>query len=262
MIGFMKEEGGMEMNTKKMAEIIYSVAQYDGYNTSVLQTQKNLNRDKAEWEFNSEKDRIIFEDLVRAIHFAGQQTKLTVDVFKGINAQMNSKIEGQPEEPGKLRENVEIYVGDYIPPRTVTPAMVEREINAVTSRDVKGAWELYARLAKLQAFDNGNKRTALISANLYLGALTKETEEYLAIPTDFRRTQFDANLMYYYMADDWDDHMPDVEYSLRQFVSFAADYTKMSKPNKFEERIQKVNKKRNRLDIGNNPLENNKNKRK
>lgn len=28
------------MNTKKMAEIIYSVARYDGYNTSVLQTQK------------------------------------------------------------------------------------------------------------------------------------------------------------------------------------------------------------------------------
>ena len=236
------------MNTKKMAEIIYSVAQYDGYNTSVLQTQKNLNRNKNEWEFSSEKDRIIFEDLVRAIHYAGQQKELSVEVFKGINAQMHSKMEGQPEEPGKLRENVEIYVGDYIPPRTVTPAMVEREINAVYSRDIAGAWELYARLAKLQAFDNGNKRTALISANLYLGALTKETDEYLAIPTDFRRARFDTNLLEYYMADDWDDHLPDVEYSLRQFVSYATEYTKKSKPNKFDERVQaaKESKKNNK----------------
>ncbi len=31
------------------------------------------------------------------------------------------------------------------------------------------------------------------SRNLYLRALTKETDEYLTIPTDFRRTQFDAN---------------------------------------------------------------------
>lgn len=30
------------MNTKKLAELIYSVAQYDGYNTSILQTQKTF----------------------------------------------------------------------------------------------------------------------------------------------------------------------------------------------------------------------------
>lgn len=214
------------MNTKKMAEIIYSVARYDGYNTSVLQTQKNLNRDKNEWEFSNENDRVLFEDLLRAIHYAEQQTELSVEVFKGINAQMHSKMEGQPKEPGKLRENVQVYVGDYIPPRTVTAAMVEREINAVSSKDIAGAWELFARLAKLQAFDNGNKRTVLISANLFLGAITNETNEYLTIPIDFRRARFDANLIEYYMADDWDDHMPDVAFSLHQFISYATEYTK------------------------------------
>ena len=71
----------------------------------------------------------------------------------------------------------------------------------------------FARLAKLQAFDNGNKRTVLISANLFLGAITNETNEYLTIPIDFRRARFDANLIEYYMADDWDDHMPDVAFS-------------------------------------------------
>lgn len=31
--------------------------------------------------------------------------------------------------------------------------------------------------------------------------------------------------MYYYMADDFDDHMPDVQYSLNEFVRFAKEYT-------------------------------------
>ncbi|KAJ85624.1 Fic family protein [Enterococcus faecalis] len=227
------------MNTKKLAELIYSVAQYDGYNTSVLQTQKNLSSNKDEWQFSNENDRYIFEDLVKAIHYASNQSELTVDVFKGINAQMDSHKEGQPDDPGQLRNKVEIHVGDYIPPRTVTEKMVQREISAVKGKSVEDGWELYARLAKLQAFDNGNKRTALISANLLIGSLKGETQTYLTIPTDFRRTQFDANLMYYYMADDFDDHLPDVQYSLQEFVRFAKDYT-LTKKNTFEARIEKA----------------------
>ncbi|MEX1447817.1 hypothetical protein [Enterococcus sp. C76] len=64
------------------------------------------------------------------------------------------------------------------------------------------------------------------SRNLYLRALTKETDEYLIIP--------------------------------RQFVSFATDYTKMSKPNKFEEHVQRANERKNSFEIGKNVLENTK----
>ncbi|EGO9274063.1 Fic family protein, partial [Enterococcus faecalis] len=110
----------------------------------------------------------------------------------------------------------------------------------VTENSVEDGWALYARLAKLQAFDNGNKRTALISANLFIGSLTGESSTYLTIPTDFRRTQFDANLMYYYMADDFDDHMPDVQYSLNEFVRFAKEYTEAQPKNKFEERLEEA----------------------
>lgn len=231
------------MNTKKLAELIYSVAQYDGYNTSVLQTQKNLSTNKEEWQFANEDDRFIFEDLVKAIHYASEQSELTVDVFKGINAQMDSHKEGQPDDPGQLRNKVEIHVGDYIPPKTVTEKMVQREISAVKGTSVEDGWELYARLAKLQAFDNGNKRTALISANLLIGSLKGETQTFLTIPTDFRRTQFDANLMYFYMADDFDDHMPDVQYSLQTFVQFAKEYTLKNK-NAFEARLEKADNER------------------
>lgn len=217
------------MNTKRLAELIYSVAQYDGYNTSVFQTQKNLLSNKNEWQFLNERDYYIFEDLLKAIHYASNQDELTVDFLKEINGQMDSYKEGQPEKPGKLRNKVEIHVGDYVPPFTVTEEMVRREIDAVKGNSIEDGWELYARLAKLQAFDNGNKRTALISANLLVGSLRGETQMFLTIPTDFRRMQFDANLMYFYMADDWDDYLPDVQYSLDKFVRFAKEFTLTNK---------------------------------
>lgn len=209
------------MNFEKLAQLIYSVAQYEGYNTSLLQTEKNLNSKPENWQFSSESDVYIFEDLLKAITYASKQTHLTVDVFKGINAQMDSKKSGQPERPRVLRQNIEIHVGDFMPAMTVTDAMVARQISAVKGNTKADGWELYARLAKLQAFDNGNKRTALIAANLLTGALTGQSEYYLIVPTDYRKLRFDANLVDYYMADDWDDHMPDETFTLKQFVDFA-----------------------------------------
>lgn len=125
--------------------------------------------------------------------------------------------------------------------------MVQREIDAVKGNSIEDGWELYARLAKLQAFDNGNKRTALISANLLVGSLKGETQTFLTIPTDFRRTQFDANLMYFYMADDWDDHLPDVQYSLDEFVRFAKEFTLTNK-NTFEARLEKAEKDQKKIE--------------
>ncbi|MBJ0977787.1 Fic family protein, partial [Enterococcus faecalis] len=133
--------------------------------------------------------------------------------------------------------------------------------DAVTENSVEDGWALYARLAKLQAFDNGNKRTALISANLFIGSLTGESSTYLTIPTDFRRTQFDANLMYYYMADDFDDHMPDVQYSLNEFVRFAKEYTETQQKNKFEERLEEAKEKqKNRTSMTESEIAKNKGK--
>ena len=213
------------MDNKKLAQLIYSVAQYEGYNTSVLQTQKNLATHKDEWIFSTESDRYIFEDLLKAIQYASTQKELTVEVVKGINAQMNSKMSGQPESPGELRQNVPIHVGDYVPAETVTETILQRQLEAVTGNTIQAGWELYARLSKLQPFDDGNKRTALISANLLVGSLTDNSKEYLVIPMDFRKTKFDASLVYYYMADDWDDHMPDEQASLTDFVRFATAFT-------------------------------------
>lgn len=60
---------------------------------------------------------------------------------------------------------------------------------------------MFAELAKLQPFQDGNKRTALIAANAANGSL--ETGDYLILPTlDLDRAEFIIDLMRYYVSDD------------------------------------------------------------
>lgn len=219
------------MNNSKLAQLIYSVATYDGYNTSVLQTAKNLSSNKTEWRFESESDRYIFEDLLKAVVYASSVKELTIESLKGINAQMDSKEKGQPDNPGVLRKNVSVVVGEYYPSEKVTEEMVTNRIKSILDYSISSGWELYAKLAKLQAFDDGNKRTALIAANLWIGAFSDDNSDYLVIPTDYRRARFDANLVDFYMADDWDDHLPNIQESLDTFVSFATETTLLQKNN-------------------------------
>jgi hypothetical protein len=211
---------------EELAKLIFSLGQYEGYSTSLMQTEKNLSSKPNEQKFEKPDDKYIFEDLVRAIDYATTQSKVTVDVIKGINASMNSGGHGQPEHPGVLRNDVEIHVGDYIPKATVTEAMLQKRIDGIHSDTASDSWKMYAELAKLQPFDNGNKRTALIAANLNYGAFASNNKNFLIIPTDFRRMQFDTNLFYFYMADDWDDHMPDEQESLQTFIDFALNSNK------------------------------------
>lgn len=216
------------MDNAKLAKVIYSIAQYEGYNTSELQTQKNLATDNpAERKFAQEKDEYIFDDLVKAMKYASAQPQLSVEMIKGINKQMDSKNPGQPEEPGELRVNKSIHVGDYFPRKTVTQSMVQKIIDSIDDRSIASGWSFYAKLAKLQPFDNGNKRTAMIAANYLTGALTGQSDNYLWPPVDYQATMFNALLTYYYMADIEEDSPNNEFVMLRNFVDFATNFTRV-----------------------------------
>ncbi|WP_157905801.1 hypothetical protein [Pseudolactococcus reticulitermitis] len=47
---------------------------------------------------------------------------------------------------------------------------------------------------------------------------------YSKICSNFRKSRFDASLVYYYMVDNWDDHMPDEQAGLNDFVKFATEF--------------------------------------
>lgn len=228
------------MDNQKLAQLIYSVATYDGYNTSVLQTEKNIATKKSEWEFQSESDRYIFEDLMKAIKYASTMSELIAETLKNINAQMNSKEKGQPEQPGVLRKNTPVTVGDYQPSDTITEDMVQRRLESISDNSIESGWELYARLSKLQAFDDGNKRTSLIAANYIVGAFKEGADNYLIIPTNYKRARFDANLVDYYMADNWDNYLPDEKQALQNFVNFASHCTYLDQNNMPDEKNVKT----------------------
>lgn len=62
------------------------------------------------------------------------------------------------------------------------------------------AWRVFAQLSKLQPFQDGNKRTALIAANAANGSLGNG--QYLILPiNDLDRADFTLGLMRYYVAD-------------------------------------------------------------
>ncbi|MDR0200244.1 MAG: Fic family protein [Streptococcaceae bacterium] len=218
----------MNYSVENIAKIIIGLAQYEGYKTSFLQTVKNITSDPTQRVFAQKDDEAIFNDLVRAINYAQTQNRVTADVIKQINAFLDSHVENEPKNPGILRKNVIVSVGEYTPAASVYDSDLDNELKKVDSNSIWDSWEMYARLAKLQPFDDGNKRTALISANINSGALSGKSENYLFIPTDFQRMQFDTYLYNFYVADDWDDHLPDVEYSLAQFTNFATDFTEKS----------------------------------
>lgn len=65
----------------------------------------------------------------------------------------------------------------------------------------KDGWRVFADLAKMQPFQDGNKRTALIAANEAMGAF--ETQDFLVLPLQPEsNTKFIGLLMRYYLTDD------------------------------------------------------------
>jgi hypothetical protein len=202
------------MDNKKLAQFITNLGQFNDYGSTVAQTQKALEIGSSHPLNDSNDDKVIFEDTLKAI-----KTVLSLP-FDGqsiitINAQFTGDSDEQPYHPGKLRWALQdprdkIYVPlwpsveggavNYVPPATVD----DEDLNDIvsewvdSSKEIRDAWKIFARLAKLQPFQDGNKRTALIAANHALGALA--SQDYIMPPTGRHYKIFMDNLMTFYGA--------------------------------------------------------------
>ena len=171
--------------------------------------------------FEKYDDQFVFNDLMQAIQYASRQTVLDINTFKTINAHMNSLSYSQPVNPGQFRSNFPVIKGEYIPAPTVSDEDFEQLLSEIHDNCSRSGWELFAKLSKLQPFDNGNKRTALIAANLFIGAWTDPSSKPLLLPTNYKKLRFNANLYDYYLSDDFDDRYMCETEALRQFTDFA-----------------------------------------
>lgn len=115
----------------------------------------------------------------------------------------------------------------YYPPTKVDEADLDRIVSLweKSNQSDSDAWLLFARLAKLQPFPDGNKRTALIAANHALGAF--QTENYLMPPTGRKYVRFKDALLGFYGVGLHD--APDSEEeALQEFLKVAPSRTKIT----------------------------------
>lgn len=112
-------------------------------------------------------------------------------------------------DPGKLRDkhspvSVSTPLGKYEPPvpdPDAITALVENTTRRKEDDDLTRATSLFAGLARMQPFGDGNKRTALLTANGLL--IAAHNRQLLTVPTsDEDRTWFNRELAAYYLRED------------------------------------------------------------
>ncbi|KRL53979.1 Fic family protein [Furfurilactobacillus rossiae] len=202
------------MDNTALARFITSLGSLNDYGSTVAQTKLALDRNSTQPLNQNGSDVAIFTDALNGIK-AIQKEGFSADGIIAINKQFKSPSNEEPDMPGHLRnayynddDRIAVTVEQngqthYLPPEVVTHQALEKIVDQYqnSSHTETDAWRTFAKIAKLQPFQDGNKRTALIAANAAYGTL--ENGNYLVLPfNDLDRAEFTINLMRYYQADD------------------------------------------------------------
>jgi hypothetical protein len=195
-----------------LARFITSLGSLNSYGSTVLQTKQALDARSTKPLRQNVDDIAIYQDALKGIS-AIKQVGFSADGIIAINRVFDSPSDEEPNWPGHLRnamynenDRIGIIVDSkakeaYFPPEHITKADIEKIVDRYkqSGHHERDAWRVFADLAKLQPFQDGNKRTALIAANAAYGTL--ENQNYLVFPfNDLDRAEFTINLMRYYQA--------------------------------------------------------------
>ncbi|WP_461224866.1 Fic family protein [Lacticaseibacillus suihuaensis] len=202
------------MTNTALARFIASLGTLNGYGSTVYQTKLALDRQSPAPLRQDNSDVAIFTDALKGIA-AVEATGFSAAGIIAINRAFDSPSPEEPAMPGHLRsayynpdDKTAILLDAhgkeaYFPPDVVTQADLEAIVAQYrdSAKAEADAWRVFARLAKLQPFQDGNKRTALIAANAAYDTLT--SGDYLLLPqNDLDRAEFMIALMRFYQATD------------------------------------------------------------
>lgn len=200
------------MDNTALAKFITSLGSLNNYGSTVLQTKKALDENSVKPLRQNKDDIAIFTDALKGIE-AIKEIGFTVEGVIAINKQFTSPSDEQPNMPGHLRnayynsdDQIAIILDRtsqeaYFPPEVVQQSDLEVIVQKflLSKKTEEDAWKVFVCLAKLQPFQDGNKRTALIAANAAID--TFATGNYLTLPfNELDRADFITNLMRYYKA--------------------------------------------------------------
>ena len=199
------------LSTKQLAGLLYSMGRtFDGLQSTFMATEEFLRTGNPQ-VVNSKADYNLLLDLRQAadytLHYDYAREPIDLAYVKAINAQLTRTA---AMEPGKLRDErtpvmVSTPLGRYEPPvpdSATIASLIKSTVGGATGEDIlEDAVRLFAGLAKMQPFGDGNKRTALLAGN---GLLIAHGDRHpLTVPTsDKDRTWFNRELAAYYLNSD------------------------------------------------------------
>ncbi|EJF48083.1 hypothetical protein YS9_3351 [Enterococcus sp. C1] len=198
---------------KNIVELVYNAGKFEGLNTTLLQTEEIIKYNRA--------NNVAVDDVLTVVNLKRGFEMLLNDVQEPLletSKRINRIVAAEDALfPGEIRTGgveVSTIQGRYVPPM-LTEVEVKNQYGEIMNQDIsetEKALRLFLFISKNQIFWDGNKRTALLTANKIMFS---KGLGLLSIPeTEF--VKFNELLSVYYNSNDI--------VSLINIISFMYNY--------------------------------------
>lgn len=169
---------------KNIVELVYNAGKFEGLNTTLLQTEEIIKYNRA--------NNVAVDDVLTVVNLKRGFEMLLIDVQEPLletSKRINRVVAAEDALfPGEIRTGgleVSTIQGRYVPPM-LTEDEVKNQYDKILNQEIsetEKALRLFLFIAKNQIFWDGNKRTALLTANKImldrgLGLLSSPEQEF------------------------------------------------------------------------------------
>jgi prophage maintenance system killer protein len=169
---------------KNIVELVYNAGKFEGLNTTLLQTEEIIKYNRA--------NNVAVDDVLTVVNLKRGFEMLLIDVQEPLletSKRINRVVAAEDALfPGEIRTGgleVSTIQGRYVPPM-LTEDEVKNQYDKILNQEIsetEKALRLFLFIAKNQIFGDGNKRTALLTANKImldrgLGLLSSPEQEF------------------------------------------------------------------------------------
>ncbi|HFX3747744.1 TPA: Fic family protein [Enterococcus faecium] len=151
---------------KNIVELVYNAGKFEGLNTTLLQTEEIIKYNRA--------NNVAVDDVLTVVNLKRGFEMLLNDVQEPLletSKRINRIVAAEDALfPGEIRTGgveVSTIQGRYVPPM-LTEDEVKNQYDEILNQDIsetEKALRLFLFISKNQIFWDGNKRTALLTAN-------------------------------------------------------------------------------------------------
>lgn len=151
---------------KNIVELVYNAGKFEGLNTTLLQTEEIIKYNRA--------NNVAVDDVLTVVNLKKGFELLLNDVQEPLletSKRINRIVAAEDALfPGEIRTGgveVSTIQGRYVPPM-LTEVEVKNQYDEILNQDIsetEKALRLFLFISKNQIFWDGNKRTALLTAN-------------------------------------------------------------------------------------------------